>query len=541
MNKALYKIMGIITAIALTLGGFTKVQASSGQPVITSRPVYAYYYLWWSTQHWKDKLGTNYPYTASPLPLPATTDADGCNAVSRYAGNQLLDVPAALVSQDDPGAIESDIRTAKGAGVTGFWLNWVGNGTTSQTRTTVTYTRRLSEAFAASVRVGGFRNWVSYKVASTPSTDYIINDLNFLYREFQNESAWERIDGKPVVTFTGSRKYSDADVLRISNAVRDRIFLVGDETRSTLTTARIAMFDAITYYWSSQDPWGNPASFDQVKQMGDKVHTAGKRWYAPLAPGYNSSLLSGGSNCVPRRNGDTIRALWTGNSASNPDGWGFISWNEIAENTHLKPMQKWGTTSLNVLSSLIGAAPAPAPTATRITLPSPTPTRMAPTTIPTIVPTLANTSVPTVVPTIAPTLANTAVPATPTVASAPARTFDDNDGAFVYSSGWQTVSTIKAYGGSYKETTQDGATITVPFTGQSFSLLYKGGITFSKFDIYVDGALVGTLDQKLAAATYQVRWDYPGQLVLGNHTLKLVFKVTSATVNRGSLDAVIVR
>jgi hypothetical protein len=57
----------------------------------------------------------------------------------------------------------------------------------------------------------------------------------------------------------------------------------------------------------------------------------------------------------------------------------------------------------------------------------------------------------------------------------------------------------------------------------------------------VDGALVGTLDQKLSAATYQVRWDYPGQFALGNHSLKLVFKVTSSTVYRGSLDAVIVR
>jgi hypothetical protein len=111
----------------------------------------------------------------------------------------------------------------------------------------------------------------------------------------------------------------------------------------------------------------------------------------------------------------------------------------------------------------------------------------------------------------------------------------------VYSSGWQTVSTSNAYRGSYKETQQNGATVTIPFTGQSFSLLYKGGITFSKFDLYVDNVLVGTLDQKLGAATYQVRWDYPGQLVAGNHTLKLVFKVTSATINRGSLDAVIIR
>ena len=525
MNKVTYKIMGIILTITLTLGGFINVQAGSSQssasPATSGKPVYAYYYLWWSTQHWKDKLGSNYPYSASPLPLPAKTDADGCNAVSNYAGNQLIDVPAALFSQDDAGVIEGDIRTAKNAGITGFWLNWVGDGTTTQTRTTVSYTRRLSEAFAASVRVGGFRNWVSYKVASVQSADYIINDLNFLYREFQNESAWERIDGKPVVTFTGSRKYSDADVLKVSNAVRDRIFLVGDETRSSLTSTRMAMFDAITYYWSSQDPYLNPQSFDQIKEMGDKVHAAGKRWYAPLAPGYNSSLLTGSNNCVPRRNGDTIRALWNGNSASNPDGWGFISWNEVAENTHIKPLQKWGSTYVNVLASLIGGAPLTSATATptKIVLASPTPTQLVPTSTPVLT-----------TPTVAPTSGSTT-----------AQTFDDKISAFVYSSGWQTISTTNAYGGSYKETTQNGSTVTFPFTGQSFSIIYKGGVTFSKFDVYVDGALVDTLDQKLSTTTYQKRWDYPNQLAYGNHTLKLVFKVTSSTVYRGSLDAVIIR
>jgi hypothetical protein len=455
-------------------------------------------------------LGANYPYTASPLPLPATTDADGCNAVSIYAGNQLLDVPTVLASQDTPGVIEDDIRTAKNAGISGFWLNWAGDGTTSQTRTSVTYTSRLAEAFAASSRVGGFTNWVSYKVAALQPADAIINDLNFLYKEFGQEPAWERMNGKPVVTFTGSRKYSDADLIKITNAVRDRLFLVGDEARATLTTARLALFDGMTYYWSSQDPYGNPASFDQIKEMGDKVHAAGKRWYAPITPGYNSSLLTGGITCVPRRNGDTMRALWNGNMGSNPDGWGFISWNEIAENTYIKPMQKWGTSSLNTLSALIQSATPISPTATptQIILPSPTAT-----------------------------LINTPVPPTP----APAITLDDMSSSFVYSSGWTTVSTSKAYKGSYKETTKNDATATLTFTGKSFSIIYKGGVTFSKLDLYVDGVLVGTLNEKLATTTYQSRWDYPGQLAYGKHTLKMVFKVTSATINRGSLDAVIVR
>ncbi len=41
--------------------------------------VFAYYYLWWSLNHWKSALGSQYPATATPLPLPATLDASGCN------------------------------------------------------------------------------------------------------------------------------------------------------------------------------------------------------------------------------------------------------------------------------------------------------------------------------------------------------------------------------------------------------------------------------------------------------------------------------
>jgi hypothetical protein len=120
-------------------------------------------------------------------------------------------------------------------------------------------------------------------------------------------------------------------------------------------------------------------------------------------------------------------------------------------------------------------------------------------------------------------------------------TFDDKNNAFAYSGNWQNTSNTKAYKGSYKSTKQNGASVTFTFTGQSFSILYKGGISYSKFDMYIDGQMVGTFDEKLDQMTFQKRWDYPGQLAPGQHTLKLVFKVTNSTINNGSLDAVIVR
>ena len=195
--------------------------------------------------------------------------------------------------------------------------------------------------------------------------------------------------------------------------------------------------------------------------------------------------------------------------------------------------------SLTPTATLVPASPTstnpPLPTST-IVVPSATP-------IATLVP-ASPVATSVVLPSPTATLlvqASTATQSAATSAPMSSNIFDDRNSAFVYSSRWKNISTTNAYNGSYRETTHNGATITFSFTGQSFSVIYKGGAALSKFDIYVDGQYVATLDQNLSTTTYQVRWDYPGQFVHGSHTLKFVFKVTSSTVYRGSLDAVIVR
>jgi len=90
--------------------------------------------------------------------------------------------------------------------------------------------------------------------------------------------------------------------------------------------------------------------------------------------------------------------------------------------------------------------------------------------------------------------------------------YDDKDGGFVYSAGWEDVVKKQAYNRSYKSTSQNGAQASFSFSGQSFSVLYKGGSSFRKMDVYVDDVLVGTIDEKASLSTFQMRWDYPSQL-----------------------------
>ena len=120
--------------------------------------------------------------------------------------------------------------------------------------------------------------------------------------------------------------------------------------------------------------------------------------------------------------------------------------------------------------------------------------------------------------------------------------YDDKDSAFVYSKGWTDVKNKKAHEGSFKSTSKNKASAKLNFTGQSFSILYRGGEGYSTMEVYVDGELVGTINQGKEAG-FKIRWEYPGQLEPGEHKLKLVFVADKETgdSSMGSLDAVIIR
>ena len=131
-------------------------------------------------------------------------------------------------------------------------------------------------------------------------------------------------------------------------------------------------------------------------------------------------------------------------------------------------------------------------------------------------------------------------PAQPTSQTSQETVYDNKDSAFVYSAGWVEEVKAAATGGSYAQTSTNGSSVNFQFTGQSFSVIYKGGPSYRDMQVYIDGVLVATINQRHDTSTYKARWDYPGQLSAGQHTLKLVFVATKSS-NLGSVDAVIIR
>jgi hypothetical protein len=118
-----------------------------------------------------------------------------------------------------------------------------------------------------------------------------------------------------------------------------------------------------------------------------------------------------------------------------------------------------------------------------------------------------------------------------------ATTYDDKNAVFIYSGTWNDVADAGAYSGSFKKSIAPGQSVSMTFSGRSFSVLYTKNSAFTKMDVFVDGVLVGTIDQYSATRQLQQKWDLPIALASGTHTLKLVHKGTD-TATRVALDAV---
>src|ERR1700737_830541 len=320
---------------------------------------YIHYYLWWSTQHWHDKLGSAYPYGANPLPQPGSTDATSCNPKISYPGATIVDLPSeGLYNQDLASTYDLHIATAAAAGVRGFVVSWIGDGTANQDASSANFSTRLA-MLTSRVHLynGTHARPFGLALGMSPYGNYsrpasaIVNDLNYFARSYSSDPAFgNAFSSRPLVMLLDSRKFSPGILAAVSGAVRTKLFLLGDETASSWPKNG-PLLDGTSYYWSSE----NPSKYTRASlvSLGNQVHAAGKLWFSPFTAGFGNQLRGG--TCVPRNGVATLDAAWAGNRASGPDAWMGISWNEFVENTFLEPTRAYGTTYLDELRRLIAA------------------------------------------------------------------------------------------------------------------------------------------------------------------------------------------
>jgi hypothetical protein len=107
--------------------------------------------------------------------------------------------------------------------------------------------------------------------------------------------------------------------------------------------------------------------------------------------------------------------------------------------------------------------------------------------------------------------------------------YDDTDTAkWMYSGTWTSTAATGAQGGSYRTSSVIGNSATFVFQGTGFNFYYTVTTYGGTMNVYVDGALVTSLNQKASATAYKKKYASP-VYTLGQHAVQFVHSAGSKT------------
>ena len=304
-------LCGPVAAALLLLGSPAPARAAPTAPV----GVFAYYYIWFDASSWS-RAKTDFPL------------------LGRYSSDERI-------------VMRRHVRWAKQAGLSGFIVSW---------KSTPTLDRRLARLVAIAstsrFKLAVIYQGLDFERRPLPASR-IADDLRkFVYR-YRTNPVFHTFGGKPLVIWSGSWKFTRAQIMRVRRAIGDSIYLLASE-RNADDYLRVAdLFDGDAYYWSSVNPRTYPDYPKKLVALGAAVHTGGGLWIAPAAPGFDARLI-GGQTVVGRGDGNTFRREFEGALASSPDAVGVISWNEFSENSQIEPSTRYRNRYLSLLASVLG-------------------------------------------------------------------------------------------------------------------------------------------------------------------------------------------
>ncbi len=303
----------VLTVAAGAIGpGVGEASAAANQ----SPPVLAYYYIWYTPTSW-NRAKTDYP------------------VLGRY-------------DSGDANVMRKQIRWAKQSGIDGFIVSWKSTPSLDQRLATL-----VRVADEERFKLGIIYQGLDFERHPVPVAQ-VAEDLETFADRYAKDPAF-KIFEKPLVVWSGTWEFSDAEVQEGTHLARRRLLVLGS-ARNTRDYQRIAPYvDGNAYYWSSVNPDTFPDYQGKLNEMSKAVHDRSGLWVAPAAAGFDARQL-GGKTVVDRKNGDTLRTEWSAAVKSSPDAIGLISWNEFSENSHIEPSRTYGDQYLKVVAGITGTS-----------------------------------------------------------------------------------------------------------------------------------------------------------------------------------------
>ena len=313
------KRLALALSLALGLAALASAPAgaASDRAAASPTPLLAYYYIWFTPTSWNR--------AKRDLPL-----------LGRY-------------SSDDTSVMRQHIRWAKSVGITGFLVSWKSTPTLDDR-----LARLIEVADDERFQLGIVYEGLDFERRPLP-IETVRHDLERFADTFAGDRAFAIFD-RPVVIWSGTWRYSNAQISHATRNVRGRLLMLAS-AKNVADYARVApLVDGNAYYWSSVNPRRYPDYGVKLRAISAAVHARGGLWIAPAAPGFDARKV-GGSSVVGREAGATLRTELNVAAGSSPDAIGVISWNEFSENTFIEPSRAYGSTSLKVIAEARGARP----------------------------------------------------------------------------------------------------------------------------------------------------------------------------------------
>ncbi len=316
MRRVLQRAMlgWVLMALAICASACAALPHAVAAPRASSRvPLFAYYYIWFDPQSWN----------RAKVDLPQ---------LGKY-------------SSDDEAVMRQHVKWAKDAGIDGFIIGWKS-------------TDKLNARLEKMLRIADeedFKILMIYQALdfnrNPLKLDKIGADLDLFISNYLHHKSL-RAFAKPVVIWSGTWKFSETEIERVTRTRRDKLLFLGT-AKSVKDYERVAAWlEGNAYYWSSVNVDTHPGYESKLSDMADAIHANKGLWIAPAAPGFDARLV-GGAQRIDRKEGETLRLQLRAASSASPDAIGLISWNEFSENSHIEPSQKFGRLYLDVVKEIV--------------------------------------------------------------------------------------------------------------------------------------------------------------------------------------------
>lgn len=299
----------------------------------SDRPVFAYYYGWYTKDAWFG--GINGPSSLAVAFTPAT----------------------GLYDSQNVSVIDTQISEASAAGINGFIASWWGPGSFTDNTDQILINEAASK-FPGFVVALYFETEIVQKMNSTYSAEAneIVNDVQYIMSTYGSSPAFATINGREMLFFSGVDNWPIQFWQGVTEEIHQRypsLLLISD----SLDLSFLNVFDGAASYvdlgYMTQSLQLQSGTYPTFADLSSLAHSEGKYWFATASPGFNGTN-DGKTQFenVPRGGGETFVIGWDIAQNSQPDGMIVGTWNEYYEGTSIEPTAQYGDLYLQLTAQL---------------------------------------------------------------------------------------------------------------------------------------------------------------------------------------------